>query len=90
MAGECVYWEGSDFTGACQDFSTCPGKADRKDGAGLPLLPFLWGGLAASAGVYRSLPTSGIWDTDMSVPVAPRWPTSPMEGPFWTPNAGSP
>jgi len=36
----------------CRDFDVCP---EPPDGAGLPLLPFLWGGNAANAGLYRSL-----------------------------------
>ena len=80
-----------DYAGNCDEFSTCPG---RQDGAGLPLLPFLWGGLAADRGVYRTLPASDFWVAydaqHPSLPPAPEplWKGGEY-GPSWTPGWGT-
>ena len=90
MAGECACWDGSSWASACQDYTTCPPRDTGRDGAGLPLLPVLWGGLAADMGVYRSLPASSIWRADPagSTPGVPRWHPNLFDGPSWTPTAG--
>jgi len=58
----------------CRDYDLCPAP---RDGANLPLLPFLWGGNASNQGIYRSFPGSnasslamgGAWDVVHRPPI---------------------
>jgi len=87
MAGECACWNGSAWAGSCQDYTTCPPRGTGLDGAGLPLLPVLWGGLAADMGVYRSFPASALWRSEPPPSEIPRWHPSIFDGPTWMPTA---
>jgi hypothetical protein len=49
---QCVCNNAKTWTPECTRWLTCPGT---QDGAGLPLLSFVWGGSAADQGVYRSM-----------------------------------
>jgi hypothetical protein len=54
----------------------------------LPLLPTLWGGLAADVGVYRSFAGGGYSRLAGGFPRPPSWQLDALSGPTWTPNAG--
>jgi hypothetical protein len=49
---QCVCSNPETRTPLCLQWNTCPG---RTAGAGFPLLPFVWGGLAADHSIYKSM-----------------------------------
>lgn len=60
---------------SCRSWSTCPGA---RDGAGLPLLPFVWGGSATDGGVYRSMIGADVFFKEGAPPTWQTLPKPPL------------
>lgn len=73
---ECVCVNSKSWSPQCLHWSTCPG---RRDGGGFPLLPTVWGGLAADHGIYRSMVGSDVFFKDGAAAQWKFWPQPPMD-----------
>ena len=71
---ECACVNSETWTPKCLHWNTCPG---RRDGGHFPLLPMLWGGLAADHGIYRSMIGSDVFFQGGAAPSWKSWPQPP-------------
>jgi hypothetical protein len=71
---ECACVNSESWTPKCLHWNTCPG---RRDGGHFPLLPMLWGGLAADHGIYRSMIGSDVFFEGGAAPSWKSWPQPP-------------